>query len=103
MEFIECDECRAKPGSPTLCQDCLDRRSGTIVLSSKSYDIVVTSSSKYSGASAHLLSDYNHDQSFEYQLAIEHLIDYLYKKATGSHIGSIKLQIRKDEVFGNPS
>jgi hypothetical protein len=27
MNFIECDECRVKPGSPTLCQDCLERRS----------------------------------------------------------------------------
>jgi len=25
-EFIECDECRIKPGSPLLCTDCLDRR-----------------------------------------------------------------------------
>lgn len=24
----ECDECRAKPGSPTLCADCLRRRDG---------------------------------------------------------------------------
>ncbi len=25
--FRECSECDAKPGSPVLCQDCLDRRS----------------------------------------------------------------------------
>jgi len=24
--FYECDDCRRKPGSPTLCQDCLERR-----------------------------------------------------------------------------
>lgn len=28
-EFIECDTCRAKPGSPTLCKGCLHNR-GTI-------------------------------------------------------------------------
>lgn len=27
LKFIECDECRIKPGSPVLCQDCLERRS----------------------------------------------------------------------------
>lgn len=26
IEFIECAKCRAKPGSPTLCGDCLLRR-----------------------------------------------------------------------------
>lgn len=25
-EFVECDECRAKPGSPALCRECLERR-----------------------------------------------------------------------------
>ena len=25
-EFIECDTCRAKPGTPTLCAECLRRR-----------------------------------------------------------------------------
>lgn len=25
-EFVECDECAAKPGSPELCDDCLKRR-----------------------------------------------------------------------------
>lgn len=25
-EFIECDTCRAKPGSPILCQGCLHNR-----------------------------------------------------------------------------
>lgn len=25
-EFIECDSCRAKPGSPCLCEVCLVRR-----------------------------------------------------------------------------
>lgn len=26
MNFVECDSCRAKPGSPTLCPSCLERR-----------------------------------------------------------------------------
>jgi len=26
-KFQECDECRVKPGSPVLCEDCLVRRS----------------------------------------------------------------------------
>jgi hypothetical protein len=26
-EYRECDECRIKSGAPTLCQDCLERRS----------------------------------------------------------------------------
>lgn len=25
-EFAECDECRVKPGSPILCNDCYTRR-----------------------------------------------------------------------------
>lgn len=25
-EFVECDTCRAKPGSPYLCEACLIRR-----------------------------------------------------------------------------
>jgi hypothetical protein len=25
-EFMECDTCRAKPGSPTLCKGCLHNR-----------------------------------------------------------------------------
>lgn len=25
-DFMECDNCRAKPGSPTLCQGCLHNR-----------------------------------------------------------------------------
>ena len=25
-DFVECDECRRKPGSPPLCDDCLGRR-----------------------------------------------------------------------------
>lgn len=25
-EFVECDTCRAKPGSPALCRECLERR-----------------------------------------------------------------------------
>lgn len=25
-EFKECPSCAAKPGSPTLCRDCLERR-----------------------------------------------------------------------------
>ena len=25
-DFVECDECRKKPGSPQLCDDCLRRR-----------------------------------------------------------------------------
>lgn len=25
-EFLECDECRAKPGSPYLCKGCLHNR-----------------------------------------------------------------------------
>lgn len=25
-EFVECDTCRAKPGSPSLCRECLERR-----------------------------------------------------------------------------
>jgi hypothetical protein len=25
-EFVECNECRRKPGSPALCTDCLRRR-----------------------------------------------------------------------------
>jgi hypothetical protein len=25
-EFIECPTCIAKPGSPTLCRECLERR-----------------------------------------------------------------------------
>lgn len=25
--FLECDTCRAKPGSPTLCRGCLHNRS----------------------------------------------------------------------------
>lgn len=27
MAFVECSECAAKPGSPVLCESCLDRRS----------------------------------------------------------------------------
>lgn len=27
MDFLECDECRVKAGSPILCADCLARRS----------------------------------------------------------------------------
>lgn len=27
-EFVECATCRAKPGSPILCDDCLRRRDG---------------------------------------------------------------------------
>lgn len=26
-KFLECDTCRAKPGSPTLCKGCLHNRS----------------------------------------------------------------------------
>lgn len=26
MEFIECDSCKAKPGTPTLCAGCLHNR-----------------------------------------------------------------------------
>ena len=26
MEFVECDTCRAKPGSPRLCDGCLSNR-----------------------------------------------------------------------------
>lgn len=26
LSFIECPECASKPGSPTLCDDCLARR-----------------------------------------------------------------------------
>jgi len=26
-DFLECDECRAKPGSPQLCKGCLSNRS----------------------------------------------------------------------------
>lgn len=26
LEFAECDSCRAKPGSPTLCHGCLRNR-----------------------------------------------------------------------------
>lgn len=26
QQFIECDTCRAKPGSPTLCAGCLNNR-----------------------------------------------------------------------------
>ena len=25
-EFVECSTCRAKPGSPALCRECLERR-----------------------------------------------------------------------------
>ncbi len=25
-EFVECDTCRAKPGSPALCRECVERR-----------------------------------------------------------------------------
>ncbi len=25
-EFIECETCRAKPGTPSLCIECLERR-----------------------------------------------------------------------------
>lgn len=25
-EFVECPTCRAKPGSPELCRECLERR-----------------------------------------------------------------------------
>lgn len=25
-EFVECDSCRGKPGSPTLCNSCLHNR-----------------------------------------------------------------------------
>lgn len=25
-QFIECPSCAAKPGSPTLCRECLERR-----------------------------------------------------------------------------
>lgn len=27
LEFMECDSCRAKPGSPQLCTGCLHNRS----------------------------------------------------------------------------
>ena len=30
-EFIECDTCRAKPGTPTLCAECLRRRNAMTV------------------------------------------------------------------------
>ncbi len=26
MQFAECDQCRAKPGSPPLCAGCLNNR-----------------------------------------------------------------------------
>lgn len=26
LEFVECDTCRAKPGSPELCDGCLRNR-----------------------------------------------------------------------------
>jgi hypothetical protein len=26
LEFIECDSCRVKPGSPLLCESCLNNR-----------------------------------------------------------------------------
>lgn len=26
LEFVECDTCRAKPGSPTLCRGCVVNR-----------------------------------------------------------------------------
>lgn len=26
MDFMECDTCKAKPGSPTLCAGCLNNR-----------------------------------------------------------------------------
>lgn len=26
LEFVECDTCRAKPGSPYLCEGCLHNR-----------------------------------------------------------------------------
>lgn len=26
LEFMECDSCRAKPGSPQLCTGCLNNR-----------------------------------------------------------------------------
>jgi len=26
LDFVECDTCRAKPGSPTLCRGCLRNR-----------------------------------------------------------------------------
>jgi hypothetical protein len=26
LDFVECDSCRAKPGSPTLCNGCLNNR-----------------------------------------------------------------------------
>ena len=26
IEFMECDTCRKKPGSPTLCEGCLHNR-----------------------------------------------------------------------------
>ena len=35
IEFIECDTCRAKPGSPTLCNGCLKNRQ--IIYKAKEY------------------------------------------------------------------
>jgi hypothetical protein len=27
LEFVECDTCRVKPGTPTLCRGCIANRS----------------------------------------------------------------------------
>ncbi len=34
QQFKECDECAAKPGAPTLCAHCLERRDETAFLNS---------------------------------------------------------------------
>ena len=36
-QFVECDACRAKPGSPVLCQSCLANRNAIDVLRAR-YD-----------------------------------------------------------------
>lgn len=40
MEFLECDTCREKSGSPTLCRGCLNNRI-TIEILSKKADVIM--------------------------------------------------------------
>jgi len=37
MQFVECDTCNAKPGSPQLCVGCLQNRKTIEILRKKSY------------------------------------------------------------------
>ena len=37
LEFMECDTCRAKPGSPILCRGCLHNRTALTLADKQGY------------------------------------------------------------------